>query len=70
MITDTVIKNKIIQIVETTKRVHMLVRSGGLADSMSCYLIRRIEESHNIVLRTHTKIVGVEESPWYCFYNV
>jgi thioredoxin reductase (NADPH) len=45
---------------ETTKRVHMLVRSAGLAGSMSRYLIRRIEESHNIVLRTHTEIVGVE----------
>ncbi len=38
----------------------MLVRSAGLAESMSRYLIRRIEESHNIVLRTHTEIVGVE----------
>jgi thioredoxin reductase (NADPH) len=45
---------------ETTKNVHMLVRSAGLAESMSRYLIRRIEESHNIVLRTNTEIVGVE----------
>jgi thioredoxin reductase (NADPH) len=45
---------------ESTKRVHMLVRSAGLAESMSRYLIRRIEESHNIVLRTHTEIVGIE----------
>jgi thioredoxin reductase (NADPH) len=30
---------------ETTKRVHMLVRSAGLAESMSRYLIRRIEET-------------------------
>jgi thioredoxin reductase (NADPH) len=45
---------------ETTKRVHMLVRSAGLAESMSRYLVRRIEESHNIVLRTHTEIVGIE----------
>jgi thioredoxin reductase (NADPH) len=45
---------------QTTKRVHMLVRSAGLAESMSRYLIRRIEESHNIGLRTHTEIVGVE----------
>jgi thioredoxin reductase (NADPH) len=41
---------------QMTKRVHMLVRSGGLAESMSRYLIRRIEESPNIVLRTHTEI--------------
>jgi thioredoxin reductase (NADPH) len=47
-------------LVETTKNVHMLVRSAGLAESMSRYLIRRIEESHNIVLRTYTEIVGVE----------
>jgi len=45
---------------QTTKCVHMLVRSAGLAESMSRYLIRRIEQSHNIVLRTHTEIVGVE----------
>jgi thioredoxin reductase (NADPH) len=43
---------------QTTKRVHMLVRSAGLAESMSRYLIRRIEESPNIVLRTRTEIVG------------
>jgi thioredoxin reductase (NADPH) len=45
---------------ETTKRVHMLVRSAGLADSMSRYLIRRIEETATIVLRPYTEIVGIE----------
>src|SRR5439155_527771 len=30
---------------QTAKRVHMLVRSNGLAESMSRYLIRRIEQS-------------------------
>jgi thioredoxin reductase (NADPH) len=45
---------------QTTKRVYMLVRSTGLAESMSRYLIRRIEESPNIVLQTHTEIVGLE----------
>jgi thioredoxin reductase (NADPH) len=45
---------------ETAKRVHMLVRSGGLAESMSRYLIRRIEESATIVLRTYTEVVGIE----------
>src|SRR5437667_4819970 len=45
---------------ETTKRVHMLVRSSGLAESMSRYLIRRIEESPKIVVRPHTEIVGLE----------
>ncbi len=41
------------------RHVHMLVRSGGLADSMSRYLIRRIEESPKITLRTRTEIVGL-----------
>jgi thioredoxin reductase (NADPH) len=45
---------------QTTKRVHMLIRSSGLAESMSRYLIRRIEESPNIVLRTNTEIVALE----------
>ncbi len=45
---------------QTAKRVHILVRSAGLAESMSRYLIRRIEESPAIVLRTHTEIVALE----------
>jgi thioredoxin reductase (NADPH) len=45
---------------ETTKRVYMLVRSAGLAESMSRYLIRRIEETATIVLRPHTEIVALE----------
>jgi thioredoxin reductase (NADPH) len=45
---------------EKTKRVHMLVRSAGLAESMSRYLIRRIEETPAIVLRPHTEIVALE----------
>jgi thioredoxin reductase (NADPH) len=45
---------------ETTKRVHMLVRSGSLAASMSRYLIRRIENSPTIVFRPQTEIVALE----------
>jgi thioredoxin reductase (NADPH) len=45
---------------QTTRRVHILVRSDGLADTMSRYLIRRIEETPSIVLRTRTQIVGLE----------
>jgi thioredoxin reductase (NADPH) len=45
---------------QTAKRVHLLVRSGGLADSMSRYLIRRLEESPTIVVRTETEIVALE----------
>jgi thioredoxin reductase (NADPH) len=41
----------------TTKRVHMLIRSDGLAKSMSRYLIRRIEETPNIILRPYTEII-------------
>src|SRR5262249_34333137 len=42
---------------QTAKRVHMLVRAKGLAETMSRYLIRRIEQNPAIVLRTNTEIV-------------
>jgi thioredoxin reductase (NADPH) len=45
---------------QAAKRVHMLVRGDGLADTMSRYLIRRIEDNPTIVLRTHTEIVALE----------
>jgi thioredoxin reductase (NADPH) len=51
-------------------RVHMLIRGPGLADSMSRYLIARIESTPNIDLRTRTQIVdlggndGLEEVRW------
>jgi len=45
---------------QTSKCVHMLVRSEGLAASMSRYLIRRIEENPAINLRTCTEIVALE----------
>src|ERR687888_659624 len=44
----------------TASRVHILVRSGGLAESMSRYLIRRIEETPAIVVRPHTEITALE----------
>jgi thioredoxin reductase (NADPH) len=44
----------------TCRTVHLLVRSKGLADSMSQYLIRRIEEMPNIILRVHTEITALE----------
>ncbi|MET0216129.1 MAG: NAD(P)/FAD-dependent oxidoreductase, partial [Vicinamibacterales bacterium] len=37
-----------------------LVRGPGLADTMSRYLIRRIEENPAIVLHTRTQIVALE----------
>jgi thioredoxin reductase (NADPH) len=45
---------------QTAKRVYMLVRSDGLAQTMSRYLIRRIEENPAIVLCARTEIVALE----------
>jgi thioredoxin reductase (NADPH) len=45
---------------QTARRVHMLVRSDALADRMSRYLIRRIEENPTIVLHARTEIVALE----------
>jgi thioredoxin reductase (NADPH) len=45
---------------QTAGKVHMLVRSGKLADTMSRYLIRRIEENPRIDLRCGTQIVKLE----------
>jgi thioredoxin reductase (NADPH) len=42
------------------RHVHLLVRGAGLADSMSRYLIRRIEESPAITFRPHTQIEALE----------
>ena len=48
---------------QTARRVHMLVRSAGLAETMSRYLIRRIEENPAIELHTSTEIVGARGTP-------
>jgi thioredoxin reductase (NADPH) len=42
------------------RHVHLLVRSNGLADSMSNYLVRRIAETPNITLRANTEIASLE----------
>jgi thioredoxin reductase (NADPH) len=44
---------------QTARRVYVLVRSNGLAKSMSRYLIRRIEESPNIELRIDTEVIAL-----------
>jgi thioredoxin reductase (NADPH) len=44
----------------TCPKVNVLVRSEGLADSMSRYLVRRLETSSVISLRTHTEIIALE----------
>jgi thioredoxin reductase (NADPH) len=55
---------------QTVKKIHMLIRGKGLADTMSRYLIRRIEENPTIVLRACTQLKAVhgnehlEEVEW------
>ena len=45
---------------QTAGKVHMLVRSGQLSDTMSRYLIQRIEENPAIELHFKTEIVNLE----------
>ena len=45
---------------QTARRVHVLVRSTGLAETMSRYLIRRIEDHPAIALHVRAEIVGLE----------
>ena len=42
------------------RHVHMLVRGPRLAESMSRYLVRRIEETPSITLRTRTEVCALE----------
>jgi thioredoxin reductase (NADPH) len=42
------------------RHVHLLVRSAGLSDSMSDYLIRRIAETANVTLHTRTEIIALD----------
>ena len=42
------------------KHVHLLVRGDNLVDSMSRYLIRRIEDCPTVTLRTRTEIVSLQ----------
>jgi thioredoxin reductase (NADPH) len=45
---------------KTAKRVHILVRAAGLSESMSRYLIRRIDDNPAIELLPRTEIVALE----------
>jgi thioredoxin reductase (NADPH) len=45
---------------ETSSRVHLLVRSKSLSESMSRYLIRRLETNPAIAVRTETEIVALD----------
>jgi thioredoxin reductase (NADPH) len=45
---------------QTAGKVHMLVRSGALSDTMSRYLVQRIEQNPNIEVHLHTEIVALD----------
>jgi len=45
---------------QTARKVYMLVRSAGLAETMSRYLIQRITENPAIELRYHTQVISLE----------
>ena len=45
---------------QAARNVHLLVRSSSLSASMSQYLIRRIEETPTIQIKTRTEIVALE----------
>jgi thioredoxin reductase (NADPH) len=47
---------------QNTKHLYLLVRGSGLADSMSRYLIRRIEQTPNITLLSDTELADLEGS--------
>jgi thioredoxin reductase (NADPH) len=55
----------------TAKHVHMLIRGPDLAQTMSRYLIRRIQETPNITLHRRTRVVALaggqqlEEVTWH-----
>jgi thioredoxin reductase (NADPH) len=44
----------------SSRHVHVLIRGPDLAESMSRYLIQRIEETPNITLNRCTEVVGLE----------
>jgi thioredoxin reductase (NADPH) len=44
----------------TARHVQILVRGPGLSETMSRYLIRRLEESRNIIVRPFQQIVALE----------
>jgi thioredoxin reductase (NADPH) len=45
---------------QTARKVYMLVRSGQLSDTMSRYLVQRIEKNPAIELLYKTEVVGLE----------
>jgi thioredoxin reductase (NADPH) len=49
-----------VHLAASCRHVHILVRGDGLAESMSRYLIRRIEDAPNVTLHTRTQITALE----------
>ena len=47
---------------QIARQVHVLVRGNGLSDSMSRYLVQRLESSPNIDLRTRSQVEELEGS--------
>lgn len=45
---------------QSARHVHIVARGTGLADSMSRYLIRRIEENPRITLHTQTELTALD----------
>lgn len=45
---------------QIAKHVHILIRSSRLEDTMSNYLVRRIDQSPAITLHAHTEIIQLE----------
>jgi thioredoxin reductase (NADPH) len=43
----------------TARRVHLMVRSPSLTESMSSYLIRRLEEAANVVIHGRSQVMGL-----------
>jgi thioredoxin reductase (NADPH) len=49
-----------VYLADKARRVIMLVRSGGLAETMSRYLVRRIEDNPRIEVRTNCTLVALD----------
>jgi thioredoxin reductase (NADPH) len=45
---------------QTARKVHMLIRSGQLSDTMSRYLIQRLEQNPNVELHYKTEIMNLD----------
>lgn len=50
----------VVYLSQTASRVHMLVRSEQLSDTMSRYLVERVESNPKISVHYHSEIVGLD----------